>query len=298
MVCANAMTSSSVSCRVISVATSDVGTRAPRIFRPPAIVAAVLIIAGSGLTLLNIFIVSRIPAPFSDLAAPPHPALLVLPDAPPPEGGLAAYVARLRQGQPFAVDEANDRVFRATAHSDDRRIRWDENWLQWLAGHWYPPLARTQRTPHLIAGRAANCSERSQILKTIAEQSGCQCRFIGLSGHVVLEVNSRGQWRVADPDYGVTYPFGLQQLQAPEAAPLIQTLLSRRGFPPEVIDRYLAIVGSVEDNVVLDVGSPLSPRLYAAEQACAWLVWIIPALCLWSGVFASRARRQARPSEW
>ncbi len=179
-------------------------------------------------------------------------------------------------GESFDLAQANRRIYLSTAHSDDRRIAVTENWLQWTLGQLYAPLARTQNTERLMAGRLANCSERSQILKTIAERAGHECRFIGLSGHVVLEVRTAQGWRVADPDYGVVFPRGIGDLQHPADSPLICRTLASAGHPAPHIERYLAIVQSADDNVVLPVGSPLSPRLHVVESACDWLAPLLP----------------------
>jgi hypothetical protein len=201
---------------------------------------------------------------------------------------LAAYVAGLRRGQPFELDRATREVYLGTVHSDHRRLAFTENWLQWTLGKVHPPLACTQDTNRLIAGSIANCSERSQILKTLAEEAGHECRFVGLSGHVVLEVRTPRGWQVADPDYGVVYPVGITQLEQAEGEPLVRTTLGAAGRPRLTIDRYWQIVGSRSDNVVLPIGSPLSPRLDVVERGCIWLALLLPLASIGAGVVLRR----------
>jgi len=79
---------------------------------------------------------------------------------------------RLQQGGPFDLDRTIQLIRRATLHSDDRRVAFSENWLQWAVGQFYQPASRTQSTEALIVGGIANCSERAQILKSLAEAAG------------------------------------------------------------------------------------------------------------------------------
>lgn len=103
----------------------------------------------------------------------------------------------------FELSDATTRVYQGIVHQEPRYVAPGENWLQAALGLIYGPIKKTQDTNRLLAGGIANCSERSQILKTIAESAGYQCRFVGLQGHVVLEVLDGDRWRMADPDYGV-----------------------------------------------------------------------------------------------
>lgn len=198
------------------------------------------------------------------------------PDSSEARAALQTYAMALRSGARFDLEAATHLVHGATTHSDERRIGITENWLQWLGGKCYPPLSRIQSTKRLLANQLANCSERAQILKSLAETAGLSCRFVGLNGHVVLEVKQGGRWVVADPGYDVVFSASLSDLEQPTAAPGIRARLLAAGYAPETVENYLAIVQSPGDNVVLPVGSALSPRLYRAEIACAWLAWLFP----------------------
>lgn len=201
---------------------------------------------------------------------------------------LAAYGAGLRRGETFELRQATREIYLGTVHSDHRRLAFTENWLQWTLGKVHPPLACTQNTDRLIAGSIANCSERSQILKTLAEEAGHECRFVGLAGHVVLEVRTPRGWQVADPDYGVVYPVGIGQLEQAGGEELVRTTLDAAGYPRLTIDRYWEIVGSRNDNVVLPIGSALSPRLDVVERACVWLALLLPLGSIGTGIVIRR----------
>lgn len=190
---------------------------------------------------------------------------------------IRRYWQDLRNGKPFTLDEATLAVYKGTKHESTRVIQFHENWVQWLASFAYEPLQRTQNTELLIEGQMAECSERAQILKTIAEDFGYSCRFVGLGGHVVLEVAEDGDWRVADPEFGITFPVDVTRLASPLQEPAIVESLRSRGVNDEQIANYLSILQSQEDNCRLPIGESISPRLKMLEDGCGWLAWIIPA---------------------
>jgi hypothetical protein len=205
---------------------------------------------------------------------------------------LGNYVRAVASGdEAFELRTATMRVYRGIVHEEPRHIRVSENWLQAGLGLLYAPIKTTQDTDRLIAGGIANCSERSQILKTIAESAGYDCRFVGLEGHVVLEVHDGGRWRMADPDYGVVFDVGVDSMALPEQESVLVAALVGFGHSDETISTYLQILQSTDDNTRLAVGSPLSPRLDAIERACGWLVWILPATAISFGLSPVLAHR-------
>lgn len=198
------------------------------------------------------------------------------------ENPLADYRLQLQTGKPFDLHEATEKIFLGTQHESVRRIKFHENWVQWLAACAYEPLQRTQNTDLLIDGQIAECSERSQILKTIAEECGYPCRFVGLGGHVVVEVAIENDWRVADPEFGITFSCNAYNLVQKNQQASVEVALISRGVPDEQIENYVNILQSEEDNVTLPIGEPLSPRLKIAEEACLWLSWLLPFASYWS----------------
>lgn len=196
-----------------------------------------------------------------------------------PSAGLAAYLRQVRASGTCDLLEATQRVYLGTRHTSGRHIHWSENWLHYLLGKVYRPFARTQSVERLVAGREGDCSERAAILKAIVEASGHSCRFVGLNGHVVLEVQVDDQWWTSDPDYGVVYPFAAEQLAETAREAIVRSTLAVHAYPADTVSRYIDILQSTHDNVVLPTGMPLSPRLFVVENACAWLAWLLPAAC-------------------
>lgn len=203
---------------------------------------------------------------------------------------LVEYIAEARDNERFHLWEATNLVHFATRHVGRRDIKFSENWLQWLVGQVYWPMLQTQDSDLLIEGRLGNCSDRCQILKSVVELSGQRSRFVGLSGHVVLEVEIDGRWQVADPDYNITFPMDVDELAKPENEQVMRSAL-RMWYQKPIIDQYVQIVQTVDDNLHQPIGSPLSPRLFVAEQICKVLAWLLPCLFLLAVVPLLRRKR-------
>jgi hypothetical protein len=192
-------------------------------------------------------------------------------------------MASILAAQPaYSVSRACSFVHATTKHSVERRITWHENWVQASLGLLYPPMVRTQSPERIIARQHADCSERVAALQRMFRQARLPTRIVGLGGHVVLEVKANGKWYTTDPDYGVTYGVGVAQLETGTGQG-VHRLLQRVGCSDPVIDRYLEILHSTSDNVVMGINQPLSPRLALLEGACGWLLVAIP-LILWVGL--------------
>lgn len=193
--------------------------------------------------------------------------------------GLSAYLKQVQAVGACDLVEATQRVYLGTRHTSGRHVHWSENWLHFLLGKIYRPFARTQSVTRLVAGREGDCSERAAILKAIAEAGGYPCRFVGLGGHVVLEVQVDDRWWTSDPDYGVVYPFAAEHLSDSSREATVRSTLAIHAYPADTVNRYVEILQSTQNNVVLPVGMPLSPRLFVLEQVCSWLAWLLPATC-------------------
>jgi hypothetical protein len=206
----------------------------------------------------------------------------------PATDGLRHYYAKIRSGADFDLLEATRQVNRGIIHIEPRHISISENWLQYSLGLLHAPLKTTQDTERLLDGGIANCSERAQILKSIAEAAGVPSRFVGLDGHVVLEVQQADRWCMADPDYGIAFELGVSQLARLEATELVVRHLQGEGHSADSIARYLVILQSADNNVTMPVGAAISPRLRAIEQFCVWSAWLFPLALLTFGVVAGR----------
>ncbi len=180
----------------------------------------------------------------------------------------------------FDLEKVNNEIFGAIVHTNLRRIQPYENWLLWLAGKLYEPLSRTQSPERIVSGEGAFCSEVSAVMNRVATLNGYQARFVELHGHVMSEVLTKTGWRVADADYGVTYPVGLKVLEGKKGPHLIRQALLSRGYKEDNIVGYTRLVQSSRNNIVRNVGVDMSPRLYLVEKTSEVLKWVIPLLLM------------------
>lgn len=191
----------------------------------------------------------------------------------------------------FDIITVNKEIFRSIAHSDKRKIQLYENWVLWLAGKFYEPLADTQMPERIVSGEGALCSEASAVFNSIAKLNGVKARFIGLDGHVVSEVQTDKGWRVVDPDYGVIYPVSFQDLKKKQGASIIRNELKKSNYDEEVINWHIQTYQSSQQAFISPVDIAISPRLYVVELASGWLKWIIPLMLLIYGLFPSLTLR-------
>ncbi len=203
------------------------------------------------------------------------------------------YQIQLASSECFDVAKGTELVHHGTKHSIDRRITWTENWAHFILGQLYGPMAKTQNSFRLIQEGIADCSERAQILKDLAESAGCECSFIGLGGHVILEIQTEsGPW-IADPDYGCVYRGSFDEWKEERNYGSIARTLRKHGYTRDTVLKYIQIVKTKDDNRVLRTGSPLSPRLYSVEQACDYAIWLFPLTTLCVGLWMVRSPRSA-----
>jgi hypothetical protein len=178
----------------------------------------------------------------------------------------------------FDLEKTNTLIFHTLRHSPDRKITFFENWLWWVAGCFSQSFQRTQDAEKLIRGGAALCGEAAMVMNSIAERFGHRTRLIGLGGHVVAEVETELGWRVADPDYGVTYNVDLETLESEKGMDIIQSKLLKNGYDPEIIKKYILLFQSSDDNIYYNSSIALSPRLYKIEKISDYMKWLIPLL--------------------
>ena len=179
----------------------------------------------------------------------------------------------------FDATKVNNTIFESIAHDENRKISLFENWTLWLAGKLYQPLSRTQNPYRIADGARGLCSEVSLLFNHIAKLNNFPTRFIELNGHVISEVKLDNHWIAVDPDYGITYTVGIQELESPDGEDLMATALRKRGFDSDTIEWYVDTVQSTHDNRVTEIDTAFSPRLHLLESASEFLKWIVP-ICL------------------
>lgn len=194
----------------------------------------------------------------------------------------------------FSIEATNDLVAKTIRHVEDRRLAIYENPLMWMAGKLYDPLSRTQN-PHKIAeGAQGLCSEAALVLTAIAKLHGVRARLVGLNGHVVSEIETPQGWRVADPDFGITFPATVHELEGPAGPPMIEQALRSKGYDDDAVEHYVKVFQTASDNVVAPIHAPLSPRLAKVEACAEWLNWMVPIAFLAVGTLRFRKTQRRR----
>lgn len=150
--------------------------------------------------------------------------------------------------------------------------------MLWGLGLIYEPISHTQDPNQIVSGGAAICSEATEVLNHLSKINGYPARFIRLDGHVLSEIYVNNKWYLADADYGITFPLGYYELinmDAAESYKILATLMQKRGFGKEFVDRYNDVLFSLDNNTVEMVGQKISPRLWFVERISSWLKWIV-----------------------
>lgn len=197
----------------------------------------------------------------------------------------------------FSLEETNELVARTIRHVEDRRLAIYENPLMWIAGKLYDPLSRTQNPRRIAIGAQGLCSEAALVLAAIAKLNGVPARLVGLNGHVVAEVQTPQGWRVADPDFGVTYPATVHELEGPAGPAMIDHALRSKGYDDAAVSRYVEAFQTASDNVVAPIHTPLSPRLAQVEGLTEWLNWLVAIAFLAVGTLHLRKAQRLREED-
>jgi hypothetical protein len=166
-------------------------------------------------------------------------------------------------------------TYASMAHAPPVEISLRDNWLLWGLGQVNPDLLMTQDPVRLATGASGICSDSAIVLLELARCAGVEARMISLEGHVLAELRTPDGWRVADPDFGILFPFDLEELASPAGLEQIRAEVTSRGHPPETLAAYLHAAATIEDNGVVEEGV-LNPRLARVERIADQLQWVLP----------------------
>ncbi len=250
------------------------------------LIRIIFLISGTGLLLVNLigtFFFKPLQPPDEGIPGYDYP----LRDAPeleeiavsPPEIGTIAD-----------LEEINEIVFERIFHTDKRKYSFTENYLLYLGGFFHEYISSPQNPKAIIKGGGGLCNEISAVLRHILRKAGVPARYIGLQGHVALEVKIEDEWVVADPDYGVVYAYSLAELEE-SGDEIIPGVLEEAGYPDEMIEQVVEVFLDSDENVILPAGRELSLRLSLIEKTAGYLKWLIPAGLLFLGI-AGAARKK------
>jgi hypothetical protein len=111
---------------------------------------------------------------------------------------------------------------------------------------WWDGGYRTEDPARVIDLGSGMCSDKVAVLTTMALEHGVNARTIGLSGHVVAELELEPNlWRVVDAQYGIVLPASYEELTDPEQKPYL-LFQGYANYNPQMPLRYL----TTSDNTV------------------------------------------------
>jgi hypothetical protein len=144
------------------------------------------------------------------------------------------------------VRNINNLVYNTLVHGNHTELRFQNNWFLWVISKIYGKhLLFTQEPYFIIQSTSAICSQAVAVFNFIMDLNSVDSRFVSLNGHVVSEVKIDSRWFIFDPDFGVDFPFGVDELDAFENEALIYSKLRNNGFDNDVINSYLNITKKV-----------------------------------------------------
>jgi hypothetical protein len=94
---------------------------------------------------------------------------------------------------------------------------------------------------------------------------------------------------MADPDYGIL-AYGIVEQVAADADRQVVAPLKGAGYSQEIINQYLEILQSSEDNVRMPMNSPISPRLHWIEEMTRILLVALPCSLWVIAIYVARGR--------
>jgi hypothetical protein len=191
-----------------------------------------------------------------------------------------------------SLERVNKSIFKSIQHGSQVTLRFEHNWVLWLLSKWKGDgLRYTQDSSFIIKSDAAICSQSAKLLMDYMKGLEIESRLISLDGHVVVEVFIDGVWLVADPSWGVVFPFDAFELASRSNEKIIESKLRRVGFDVEKINLFKSIIYNGY-TLRHPVWEPHEPKSYLIEKLSYFLSWFIPLVGLLIGLTMSSFSRK------
>jgi len=182
-----------------------------------------------------------------------------------------------------SLDRVNTSVFESIQHGAHIALRFEHNWILWFLSKWKGDHLRfTQDSSFIIKSDAAICSQSAKLVMDYMKGLEVKSRLISLDGHVVVEVILDGAWFVADPDYGVVFPFDADELASRKNENIIESKLRSKGFNMDHINTYKSIIYNGY-TLKHSIWEPHEPKSYLIEKISYALSWGLPLIGLLIG---------------
>lgn len=182
------------------------------------------------------------------------------------------------------IQKINEAIYLSTAHGEAAMLRFEHSWVLWGLSKWKgDPLRYSQNPSKILQADAAICSQKARLIVSIAENKNVKARLISLDGHVVAELFVGGKWFVADPDWGLVFPFDAIDLVNVKNEPLIENSLEERGYSDVEINVYKNVIrkGYVHRHQIYEAHES-KPELI--ERWSVVLSWLLPLISLFTGL--------------
>jgi hypothetical protein len=120
------------------------------------------------------------------------------------------------------------------------------------------------------------CSQCVVIVAEVLREKHIHSRIVSFGEHVVVLAQvGNDEWWVLDPDYGVTIPYSLKEIQAnPD---LVRESYVETGWTAQPIANLMRIYGHDDPTFYRGDGArSYHAKLWIVEKLCYIMIWIIP----------------------
>lgn len=124
------------------------------------------------------------------------------------------------------------------------------------------------------------CGDAAMVMSSVLDELDIENRILSFDGHVIVEYqDSRGKWRLADPDFGVLISADIKRLrQDPES---VRVDYRKAGYTEDEITTLVEIYRT--PYAVFDGVYHFMTRRFIFEYVSYVMKWLIPALLLLQG---------------
>jgi hypothetical protein len=225
---------------------------------------------------------------------PVPPATVVLAQINSYDGDKKSYVQHLTRDisvgiRHYWLDEGIDEYH--------LRVPIQENYLLWLASFVRPDRYLKYEFSDYrkaVERGVGMCSQCVVIVAEVMKEKRIHSRIVSFGEHVVVMAEvAPDEWWVLDPDYGVTIPYSLSDIQTnPE---LVRKSYEDAGWAPQPIQNLMRIYGHDLPTIYHGDGAKTyHAKLWIAEKLCYIMIWVIPALLMLPQVIFTCARGRGR----
>jgi hypothetical protein len=177
------------------------------------------------------------------------------------------------------------------------RVPIQENYLLFLASFLRPDLyLKYEYTDYrrAVERGVGMCSQCVVIVSEVLKEKQIHSRIASLGEHVVVLAEVGGdEWWVLDPDYGVTIPYSLSDIQTnPE---LVRESYVAAGWASKPTLNLMRIYGHNHATIYDGDGArAYHAKLWIVEKLSYIMIWVIPAVLMLPQVILTCRRARSR----